>query len=210
MGLALWAPLRRPVRLHLLWVLGLVVIVGYGSKANKPEPGNSLDQGQRIQGQRIQVVATTGFLADIAARIAGGTAVVRSLLPQGSDPHRYEAVPNDTRILAQADLIIENGLHLEGWLDKLIARTAQKAHRIVATKGIVPIQDPEHADSYDPHAWMDPVWGRQYASNIYEALLGLCPRDSAGLRARWAAYDQELVDLNQEISGLLGHIPHQH
>ena len=210
MGLALWTPTLRKVRLHLLWVLGLVVIVGYGSKANNPEPGNSLDQGQRIQGQRIQVVATTGFLADIAARIAGGTAVVRSLLPQGSDPHRYEAVPNDTRILAQADLIIENGLHLEGWLDKLIARTAQKAHRIVATKGIVPIQDPEHADSYDPHAWMDPVLGRQYASNIYEALLGLCPRDSAGLRARWAAYDQELVDLNQEISGLLGQIPHQH
>ncbi|MFM8786271.1 MAG: metal ABC transporter substrate-binding protein, partial [Bacteroidota bacterium] len=196
MGLALWTPTLRIVRLHLLWVLGLVVIVGYGSKANNPEPGNSLDQGQRIQ-----VVATTGFLADIAARIAGETADVSSLLPQGSDPHRYEAVPNDTRILAQADLIIENGLHLEGWLDKLIARTAQKAHRIVATNGIVPIQDPEHADSYDPHAWMDPVLGRQYANNIFEALRRLCPRDSAGLRARWAAYDQELVDLNQEISG---------
>ncbi|MFM7589878.1 MAG: metal ABC transporter substrate-binding protein, partial [Bacteroidota bacterium] len=122
MGLALWTPTLRMVRLHLLWVLGLVVIVGYSSKANNPEPRNSLDQGQqitgqRIQGQRIQVVATTGFLADIAARIAGGTTDVRSLLPQGSDPHRYEAVPNDTRILAQADLIIENGLHLEGWLD---------------------------------------------------------------------------------------------
>ncbi|MFM8514330.1 MAG: metal ABC transporter solute-binding protein, Zn/Mn family, partial [Bacteroidota bacterium] len=88
MGLALWTPTLRMVRMHLLWVLGLVVIVGYGSKANSPEPVNSLDQGQWIQGQRIQVVATTGFLADIAARIAGGTADVRSLLPQGSDPHR--------------------------------------------------------------------------------------------------------------------------
>ncbi|NDC73133.1 MAG: hypothetical protein EBZ62_06730, partial [Sphingobacteriia bacterium] len=101
MGLALWAPLRRPVRLHLLWVLCLGLTSFYGSKANNPGPGNRSDQEQRAQGRRIQVVATTGFLADIASRIAGGSADVRSLLPQGSDPHRYEAVPNDTRILAQ-------------------------------------------------------------------------------------------------------------
>jgi ABC-type Mn2+/Zn2+ transport system ATPase subunit/ABC-type Zn uptake system ZnuABC Zn-binding protein ZnuA len=158
----------------------------------------------------IRVVATTGFLADIASQIAGPSVEVRSLLPQGSDPHRYDAVPNDTRILAQADLIIENGLNLEGWLDKLIARTAQKAKRAVATTGIVPIRDPEHADSYDPHAWMDPVLGRRYAQNIYEALLALCPRDSTGLKARWKDYDQKLGALEQEISGLLGQIPRRH
>ncbi len=205
MGLALLTPTLKLVSSLSFWALVGALGLGYSSRGNNLELGNQI-----ADGRRIKVVATTGFLADITATIAGESADVQSLLPQGSDPHRYEAVPNDTRILAQADLIIENGLHLEGWLDKLIARTAQKAHRTVATQGIIPIQDPEHADSYDPHAWMDPVLGRQYARNIYEALRRLCPHDSIGLQARWIAYDQDLANLNREISGLLSQIPHKH
>ena len=64
---------------------------------------------------RPKVVATTGFLADIAGQIAGPSAQVISLLPQGSDPHRYEAVPNDTKILAEADLIIQTKYFMNLW-----------------------------------------------------------------------------------------------
>ncbi|MBM3936704.1 MAG: ATP-binding cassette domain-containing protein [Sphingomonadales bacterium] len=200
------APLK-PSWLLTVLTLSAVLILGkhgIGESLDTPTRPNLSNNGP------IKVVATTGFLADIAARIAGQSAQVQSLLPQGSDPHRYDAVPNDTRILSEADLIIENGLHLEGWLDKLIARTANRARRAVATKGIVPIQDPKHANSYDPHAWMDPELGRHYARNIYEALLALCPNDSIGLSTRWAEYDKILTELNQEIFRLLEPIPHKH
>lgn len=196
------------------WALFMLLNLGYCTKIATADAINTTvaapsekDPSKNIP---LKVVATTGFLADITAHIAGQSARVQSLLPQGSDPHRYEAVPNDTRLLAEAVLIIENGLHLEGWLDKLIARTAQKAQRAVVTKGIIPIQDPEHANSYDPHAWMDPVLGRIYARNIYEALLAQCPLDSVGLTARWSAYDQRLIELDREISVLLSKIPHKH
>ncbi len=156
---------------------------------------------------RPKVVATTGFLADIAGEIAGPSAQVISLLPQGSDPHRYEAVPNDTKILAEADLIIQNGLNLEGWLDKIIAQAASKAIKRTASVGIEPLSDPEHAGSYDPHAWMDPLLGRIYARNIYRALVELCPHDSIALAARWQSYDQRLWELHLESDSILKSIP---
>ncbi len=156
---------------------------------------------------RPKVVATTGFLADIAGEIAGPSAQVISLLPQGSDPHRYEAVPSDTKILAEADLIIQNGLNLEGWLDKIIAQAASKAIKRTASVGIEPLSDPEHAGSYDPHAWMDPLLGRIYARNIYRALVELCPHDSIALTARWQSYDQRLLELHLESDSILKSIP---
>lgn len=156
---------------------------------------------------RPKVVATTGFLADIAGQIAGPSAQVISLLPEGSDPHRYEAVPNDTKILAEADLIIQNGLNLEGWLDKIIAQAATKAIKRTASVGIEPLNDPEHAGSYDPHAWMDPLLGRVYAQNIYRALVELCPHDSIALTARWQSYDQRLWELHLESDSILKSIP---
>lgn len=163
--------------------------------------------GQAAGTARPKVVATTGFLADIAGQIAGPSAQVISLLPQGSDPHRYEAVPNDTKILAEADLIIQNGLNLEGWLDKIIAQAASKAIKRTASVGIEPLSDPEHADSYDPHAWMDPLLGRVYARNIYRALVELCPHDSIALTARWQSYDQRLWELHLESDSILKTIP---
>lgn len=157
-----------------------------------------------------RVLATTGFLADITARIAGSSAEVHSLLPTGSDPHRYEAVPDDTKKLAEARLIVLNGLNLEGWLDKLIRQAATEAPRVVASRGIVAIQDPDHAGSFDPHAWMDPLLGRTYARNIYLGLLELLPQDSLGLRRRWQAYDLQLLDLHRKILKTLGPVPARH
>ena len=163
--------------------------------------------GQAAEAARPQVVATTGFLADIAGQIAGPSARVISLLPQGSDPHRYEAVPNDTKILSEADLIIQNGLNLEGWLDKIIAQAAGKAIKRTASDGITPLSDPEHAGSFDPHAWMDPVLGRVYARNIYQALVELCPHDSMAIKQRWQSYDQRLLALHRESDSILKTIP---
>lgn len=159
--------------------------------------------------QKPMVVATTSFLADMTRELGGETVEVRSLLPLGADPHIYDAVPGDALLLAQADLIIENGLNLEGWLSELITQAGKKARRIVATQGISPIGSEEHADSYDPHAWMDPLLGRQYAQNISLALQQLVPAQTAYLQARWARYDSLLLATHREIEQLLGGIPAQ-
>ncbi|MBA4303528.1 MAG: hypothetical protein C0424_04825 [Sphingobacteriaceae bacterium] len=161
------------------------------------------------QAQKPLVVATTSFLADMTRELGGETVEVRSLLPLGADPHIYDAVPGDALLLAQADLIVENGLNLEGWLSELITQAGKKAQRITATQGITPIGNEEHAGSYDPHAWMDPLLGRQYAQNISLALQQLVPAQTAYLQARLARYDSLLLSTHQQIEQLLAGIPAQ-
>ena len=160
--------------------------------------------------QTVRVVATTSFLADMAQELAGAHCEVISLLPLGADPHIYEAVPGDAKLLAEADLIIVNGLNLEGWLSKLIEQAGGQAMQVVASAGVPPIGSAEHADSYDPHAWMDPMLGRQYIRNISVALQRLLPDHAASIQRNYEAYDQALLQLDSQITAILAPIPPQH
>ena len=160
--------------------------------------------------QAVRVVATTSFLADMAQELAGAHCEVISLLPLGADPHIYEAVPGDAKLLAEADLIIVNGLNLEGWLSKLIEQAGGQAMQVVASAGVQPIGSAEHADSYDPHAWMDPLLGRQYIRNISVALQRLLPDHAASIQRNYEAYDQALLQLDSQITAILAPIPPQH
>lgn len=179
---------------------------------SSPYPPSSNLKGSKEKNTEIRplVVATTGFLADITANIAGDACEVVSLLPTGTDPHTYEAIPGDAALLARADLIVENGLTLEGWLDKLIRNTGNQAIRVVATSGIAPIQNAEHVGSLDPHAWMDPVHGRRYARNICNALINLLPEQRQELEDRWICYDQQIAETDAYIRQILSMVPPQH
>ncbi len=154
-----------------------------------------------------RVLATTSFLADITQQLAGNDFVVESLLPVGSDPHTYEPVPGDAQKIAEADLILMNGLNLEGWLEKLIQNSGSNAPVVVLTTGIVPIGSADHANSYDPHAWMNPAYGRIYLRNALEALLSLAPERADSLQSRYDRYDQQLAALDKRIEQMLAAVP---
>ena len=62
---------------------------------------------------RLQVVATTPILADVARAVGGERARVYALIPNGADPHSYEPSLRDVRDVAYARLAFTNGLLLE-------------------------------------------------------------------------------------------------
>jgi len=179
-------------------------------KTTNSTPEASTQQTRLISAKRPLVVATTGFIADMATQIAGDACEVVALLPPGTDPHTYEAVPGDAALLSRADLIIENGLTLEGWLGKLIRNTGRKALLVTATHGITPIRNADHAGSVDPHAWMDPVLGRTYARNICEALVSLLPDKREELERRWNEYDRQIKETDENIRKILAFVPPEH
>jgi ABC-type Zn uptake system ZnuABC Zn-binding protein ZnuA len=119
------------------------------------------------------VVTTTTILYDITKNIAGDRITVKCLMPVGGDPHIYEPTPADAQKIANAQLIIKNGLHLEGWLNKIITAANSSATVIEAAKGIEPIKSESMHGSPDPHAWMDPNLGIIFALNIEQALEAL-------------------------------------
>ncbi len=85
---------------------------------------------------KLLVVTTFSILQDIAQQVAGERAEVISLVGANEDAHTYQPKPSDSRKLAKADLVIENGLEFEGWMNRLVLASEYKGLRVIATQGI--------------------------------------------------------------------------
>lgn len=163
----------------------------------------------KAQVHKMKVVATTTFLADLAKNIAGDKADVISLMPTGGDPHLYDPIPGDAKKIAEADVILRNGLTLEGWLDELIENSGTRAKIYTLTEGIIPIKSVVYEDALDPHAWMDVKNGIIYTDNILRALIESQPTDQDYFESQHAAYKAILLALDVEIKEQIAQIPSQ-
>ena len=82
-------------------------------------------------------------------------------------------------ILLKRDIIFENGLHLEHWLDKLYSASGSKAKRIVVSQGVSPRIFEDNPQETDPHAWQDVTNVILYTQNVRDALVAIDPANKA-------------------------------
>ena len=154
----------------------------------------------------VSVVATTTVFADIVHNVGGERVTVTSIIPAGVGPEDYEPKPNDAKKLAGADLIVSNGVGLDGFLDKLVTAGREgSVSRLVLGDGIPTIDvDGEP----NPHFWLDPslVEGH-YVPAIAAALTKLDPAGAATYAANAAAYSTELKTLDAANKANLETIP---
>lgn len=131
-------------------------------------------------GEPLRVVASIGLLGDMVRAIGGDHVTLTVLVGAGGDVHAYEPTPAASRELAGADLVIVNGLGLEGWLDRLVAASGYSGPVVAASRDVVPRRvDEDGREVADPHAWQDLGNGRRYAMTIGEALAAADPADAA-------------------------------
>ncbi|MBK8505558.1 MAG: zinc ABC transporter substrate-binding protein [Saprospiraceae bacterium] len=155
----------------------------------------------------IRVVATASMIADMAKEIGGDLIKVQCVVPIGGDPHIYDPTPGDAQMVAQANLILRNGLTFEGWLTELIENSGTKAKNILVTEGVVAIKSLIYENATDPHAWMDASNGLIYIRNIKDALIKLDPANSTTYQSRYEAYAKRLEELDQYIFQRIKTIP---
>lgn len=155
-----------------------------------------------------KVVATTTITADIAQNIAGEVFEIIPIVPLGGDPHLYEPVPKDPRLIQQADLILVNGLTLEGWLTEFIDNSGTDAAVVTVTEGIQPITSKKY-NTADPHAWMTAENGVVYAKNIFKALSNYAPEHKALFQQNFNNYKRQLEQLELQIFQEVQQIPAQ-
>ena len=156
------------------------------------------------------VVASTTQIADLGRQIAGDRLDVRSILAPGADPHTYQPTPDDVQIVLQADLCLENGLHLEGksWMATL-AKDAGKP-LITTTVGIKPLEIGANGETVpDPHAWFSPRNAAVYVNNILKAFEQFDPPRKDEYRARAKLLLQQLRVLDAWIREQVSQIPPQ-
>ena len=153
---------------------------------------------------RLDVVASFSILGDFVRNVGGDRVSVTTLVGPDGDVHVYTPAPADAKKIADAKLLIINGLGLEGWLPRLLQASGSKAPIISATKGIAPLKSGSDAD---PHAWQSVANAKIYVSDISEALVAADPADAAVFRANAQAYLAKLDALDREVRDAVAQIP---
>ena len=153
----------------------------------------------------LRVVASFSVLADLVQKIGGDDVVLDSLVPMGGAPHDWQPRPYDVAAIADADLVVVNGLGLEGWLDRLIAASGYEGPVLVASRDVEPLLDA--SGSPDPHAWHSLAAAGLYARAIAGSLTALRPGRADAFRANLDGFLVELVALDAWARGAIAAVP---
>jgi zinc/manganese transport system substrate-binding protein/manganese/iron transport system substrate-binding protein len=180
--------------------------------AASPEPG------------ALQVIATTTVLADMVAQVGGSKVAVQSLVPKGGEVHTFDPTPSDMTRVAEADLIVMNGLGLDEWLAQMVADSGAAAALVELGEdlpGVTYIEggdeheagapeaspDPHGHGAVNPHLWLDVTYASLYVGRIVEALVAADPDDAAVYVANGAAYQATLAALDTWVRERIATIP---
>lgn len=169
-------------------------------------PSASAAPVPRDPGEKLQVVTTLNVLADLARSVGGDHVVVDALSSPKQDPHYVEPTPVLMKRARQADVLIEVGLQLELWADKVAAGSGNpriqvgQDGRVVAARGISTLELPqvlsrEWGDVHpygNPHVWLDPLNGKSLAENIARAFSTLDPEHAEDYQANLEALERDI------------------
>jgi zinc/manganese transport system substrate-binding protein len=153
---------------------------------------------------RLSVVASFSILGDFVSNVGGDRVSVTTLVGPDGDVHVYTPAPADAKKVADAKLLVINGLGLEGWLPRLLQASGSKAPIITATSGIAPLKLGSDAD---PHAWQSVANARIYVANIRDALVAADPADAEVFRTNTDHYLKNLDALDREVHEAIAKIP---
>jgi len=165
-----------------------------------------------VPGGRTSVVATTTVLADLAVQVAGPDATVDALAPAGASIEDFAPKPEDAKRIANAHVILVNGLALDRWIEPLL-RNASKDARIVTLSddlprlGVGESANPDINANGNPHYWFDVKYAKVYVERIRDALIAANPSHGAGYQSRTASYLEDLDRLDAQIRTNVMQIP---
>ena len=156
-----------------------------------------------ISERTVNVVTTTGMIADIARNVGGGRVQVKSLMGPGVDPHLYKASEGDVIRLQEADVILYNGLHLEAQMADVLERLNEFGIKTVAVTDKIDrslLQSPaEFQGNYDPHVWFDVSLWMKAVEQVRDTLVELDPDHAPAYQSNAEAYLAELENLHQYV-----------
>src|SRR5258708_5355811 len=146
----------------------------------------------------IKIVAAENFYGDIAQQLGGNHVQVLSILSDpNADPHEYESSVKDAEAVSNANIVIENGLDYDTWMDKLLSASPNN-NRIVLVGGKLA----SHPLSDNPHVWYGVDNVQTIAGDIVNVLKQKDPADSAYFNNNLQTFDNSLQPIRQKIADI--------
>lgn len=166
------------------------------------------DSSKNTEG-RPQILVTTGMIGDYVSFLTQSFADVQVMMGPGVDPHLYKASQGDMQLLSDANIIIYNGLHLEGKMQEIFLKTAHNKPVIAVSAGIPKSECllSEGGITPDPHVWMDPTIWVKGLNSVADTLSKLYPEQASTIRKQQQVYEDSLKVLVAEIDELIQDIP---
>lgn len=189
--------LRRPIARYLLAAL----LIATGCTVRRDD-GTEASGPRDLSDRKIRVVATTGMIAEMAEQVGGERVEVKALMGPGVDPHLYKASEGDVIRMAAADVVVYNGLHLEGKMSEIFERMRSRIRTVAVTDGIDRkklLRPPEFQGAYDPHVWFDVTLWMDAVAALERALVEMDPAHGDLYRANGARYRGRLEKLDRYV-----------
>ena len=171
--------------------------------------------------EKLKVVATFSILGDFVRQVGGDRVELTTLVGPDGDAHVYQPTPADAKAVAQAKLVVINGIGLEGWFERFIKASganppitiASHSARLMASggdqpKGARPAPEGGHGHgAFDPHAWQDVANAKAYVREIESGLEAADPAGKEVYSANAAAYVAKLDQLDIDVKAGIAAIP---
>ena len=160
---------------------------------------------------KLQVVTTTTMITDLVKNIGGNKIDVQGLMGAGVDPHLYKASEGDVSKLFNADVIVYNGLHLEGKLEDVFEKMRQQNRKTIAVSDAIDkntlIGSEYFASNYDPHIWFDITNWEIITQYIIDKFCELDADNSETYKTNGANYLKKLASLKIVITEEVNSLP---
>lgn len=163
----------------------------------------------------LDVATTVAPISSIARNIGGTRIRLRGIVPDATNSHTFDPSPSDARVLANADLIVVNGLHLE----EPTLRLAEASKRpdaeirllgeetITQDEWLFDFSFPESEGDPNPHLWMNPRYAVRYAELMRDWFSEADPPNAEYYAANFDAFKARLDELDAAIREAVETVP---
>ena len=156
------------------------------------------------------VVCSTSIIADCVKQIVGDDFEVISLMGAGVDPHAYNPRPSDVEQLEKSDVIVYNGLHLEGKMAGLFEDLSKRSP-VIAVADYFPknhiILVDKATGTADPHIWFATEDWLKAMEGVTEQLAKQYPEKKKMLMERYKTYKEHVLEQAKTWKKRIAEIP---
>jgi zinc/manganese transport system substrate-binding protein len=159
-------------------------------------PSSANSSNLSFSGKKIQIVAGENFWGSLMQQLGGNRVNVTSIVTDpNADPHEYESNANDARMIANASIVVVNGVGYDDWALKLIAAENNPNQTVLNVGDLL-----GRANGTNPHLWYNPVFVNTTVKQMYLDLVKVDPRNASYYAQRYAAVRASLAQVDSRMT----------
>ncbi|MEX6626560.1 metal ABC transporter solute-binding protein, Zn/Mn family [Tenacibaculum salmonis] len=168
---------------------------------------------EKKQNGKLNVVTTTTMITDLVKNIGRDKIEINGLMGAGVDPHLYKASEGDVSKLFNADVVIYNGLHLEGKLEEVFEKMEHQNKKTIVVSDVIDkknlIASELFASNYDPHIWFDITNWTKMTSYVADKLAQIDVKNASFYKENAKIYLEKLEVLNKQVATKINELPQE-